>query len=124
MSTHLFGSTIVTHRDQCKGLMFRYKETRALTLRGGWKTVSEVYPLKRLSCPGCHACGDLMQVVRDNPDDVEFDPALQHGDFCGIEVVVDSHDCETGVADDWHARFVPLFYNINGPLRTDPRGIL
>jgi hypothetical protein len=81
----------------------RYRESSfALKAVRGVKTTWELYELESRSCPGCAQCLSIFDDLREFPDRVELDPALQNGDMAVLSIKVDSVDWETGHADDWH----------------------
>lgn len=97
---------IVKPQPDCKGLLVRYTCSVFVTLAGGVRAEQEIYPLKRLSCTGCVQCGGIAEALHEDPQGVEFDPALADGDTGRLSVVVGSRDPESGHANDWHVRVV------------------
>lgn len=86
----------------CKGAFYRYRESSFVAGRGV-KFNRELYPLKRLSCPGCPQCDYVYECFNEaGADSIELDPALSNGDIARLYITVDSWDHESGHADDWH----------------------
>ncbi|MCX7283922.1 MAG: hypothetical protein NTX28_07735 [Novosphingobium sp.] len=98
----------------CKGVFMRYVETQFATKAGGWAQRSELRPLKRMSCPGCGACGCIADSLLEFPDHLEFGPGITSGDVVVMGWKGDGVDWETG-HEDYH-----LIANLHKEKTHDP----
>ena len=51
--------------ENCKGKIYKYKESRFVRKSGAIVTTREFVPIKRLSCKGCEHCGNIVELVDD-----------------------------------------------------------
>ena len=89
----------------CKGLLFRVRESR---YRAAGDTIAfrrEYRFLKKKSCPGCNQCGYLWDDLAER--NYEVIDGGNDGDIVQLRVTNISTDWETGYADDWDLGMFP-----------------
>lgn len=93
-------------KTTCKGLIFRVRESRFMSLSGAITSKREYRPLKRLSCAGCPQCewieGDLREL------DFQFVNGGKDGDTVQLKMTNIGRDPETGYIDDYDLEFVKI----------------
>lgn len=95
---------------KCRGIVYRADVQHCKTERGVMFSV-RLNKMKRMSCPGCERCAYL-------EDDLgEIDPVhwpvigiekAEHGRLYTIDIVNISTDWESGHADAWDLKLIPV----------------
>lgn len=101
---------IVKDVGECTGLFYRCKVNSFINSKGAYVYQERMVPLKRMSCPGCVHCGDLL----DELNEVAFDkymngPVIEKIKDSGLyklQITNISTDWESGIVDDWDIEFV------------------
>jgi hypothetical protein len=90
--------------SQCKGLLFRVRESRFMSASSGAIVHKREYvPLKRKSCQGCGECGWIVDDLRER-EFVVIDGG-KDGDIVSIHIANICRDWETGYIDDCDLKF-------------------
>lgn len=93
--------------NECKGKLFRCKDTRyTYDEKGkiifGHQTLMR--ELKRKSCPGCAHCEPMIDDLKDTSSPI-IKPVVKHGGLYRLDYGNISRDWETGIVDDWDLIF-------------------
>lgn len=105
----LESAKLVKGTCKCKGLIYRYREKHFRAKNGHIVWEQRVYPLKKMSCPGCPEC----EWMKDSIPDTLWATGLsvrepKDGGVYKLTVTHTSTDYETGHIDDWDLEFLPV----------------
>lgn len=95
--------------SDCKGRVYRYRESNYISASGEIVIKQSFRLLKRLSCPGCEKCGWMMETLSEDMSCGCLPEIKGHPQADGIYQLVfkaGAPDWETGVVEDWEWYFV------------------
>ena len=90
----------------CKGKIYRVRESSFMRANGAIVYQRSYQPLKRKSCPGCPAClwmEDYLQEIDYKVADAGYD-----GDIVRLVVTNVTHDWESGIVDGYDLEFAKV----------------
>lgn len=93
--------------NDCKGLIYRCKVNHFKNSKGHVIFSSRFIPMKKLSCPGCHKCGALIESLDEciANDTLPITTTEKNNQLYSLEMSDISYDWETGYIDDWDLEF-------------------
>ena len=91
---------------QCKGLVYRFKESFYMGSRGEIVEKRIFSPLKKLSCDGCVDCDGLFDMLSCELDEgmIPFPSNLNSGDAVSLVAINDGR-CFEDLYDEYHLEF-------------------
>jgi len=106
MSNEFIWSLDTQTKASCKGLFFRcHAKYHAVSINGSFAYVLRFVPEESMSCEGCEHCGFLVDSLREQDGEFNFEEA-EDGALYALAVTDSSLDYETGCWDDWTVGFV------------------
>ena len=68
-----------SQESNCKGRIYRYKESAYISARGDWCAKQSMVLMKRMSCSGCEDCGGLIELLEQicYPEEIIFPNKLK-----------------------------------------------